>query len=103
LCLKPLEFWGITPAELYALLQGYNWRIRQEFEREAIYACWIINRSGFASKAARPRDLVNFSDANKKIEGKTKESVKEMIDSAAKHLKQKQWTAFKDKYAKGEK
>ncbi len=38
LALTPQQLWRLTPAELSALMAGYNWRQEREWERTA----WVV-------------------------------------------------------------
>lgn len=56
--LKPWEFALATPAELNDLVDGYEWRINRQMEREAKWVCAIINATGRLKNAMRPERLL---------------------------------------------
>jgi len=89
-----------TPAEIYDLFQGYEERLQGEWERLATHACWIVNQAGMRSgKALHPRDLIGFRDKKKDDDGpKSRKEAQEMIDAIAWQHKQREWSAFSDRY-----
>lgn len=80
------------------MVNGHDARLHEQLEMLAIHACWIVNRSGFAKRATRPRDLLK--PRGKKSKGEAPEDVKGFIEDALSFHKSKFWGKIPDKYAK---
>jgi hypothetical protein len=80
------------------MVSGHDVRLHEALEIQAIHACWIINRSGFATKATRPRDLIK--PRAKKTKDKAPDDVQEFIKNALTFHKSKFWTKIPNEYAK---
>jgi len=44
--LKPWEFEELQPHEFYELLDGYDWRKRENDNNQAYFTHWIVNSFG---------------------------------------------------------
>jgi hypothetical protein len=56
--LKPWELPFLTPGEINELIDGYEWRLNRQMEREAKWVCAIINGTGRLKQAVRPERLL---------------------------------------------
>lgn len=58
LALRPREFLAMTPAEFRALLDGWEWRMNAQVEREATWVAALMNASGHMKRAITPAELL---------------------------------------------
>jgi hypothetical protein len=47
-----------TPSEIYAILEGWEWRCNYQIEWTAIWVCALMNASGNLKRAVRPEELL---------------------------------------------
>ena len=58
LALKPEEFGRLLPREFFDLIEGWEWRERDEWHKRAWLAATIINGVGFRNTAVTIDDLI---------------------------------------------
>ncbi len=82
--------------------EGYLWRYNREMEIRSLEACWIINRSGFASKATHPDELWKPIDSSAPSSSKPKDYLsKEEIEDIFAYHKKRSWGSLDDKWDRG--
>jgi hypothetical protein len=52
------EFATSTPREINERIDGYEWRLNRQMEREARWVCALINATGRLKNSVRPERLL---------------------------------------------
>lgn len=77
--LKPDEFWNLTFAEFFFIVDGHYCRIERQWEHTRYLATWIINMNIAKGKQVKPTDLVKLRfDKPKKIEKLDTETINKL-------------------------
>lgn len=77
--LMPDEFWSLTFAEFFYIVDGYYARVERNWEQTRYLATWVINMNISKGKRVKPQDLIKLRfDKPKKAEMIDKETIEKL-------------------------